>query len=213
MMRTCILRSFVVAGVVLAWALPSAAGGKAYHAWKHTHDNADEVIYELTMPWPFRTVTERAGAASINPTQTREQMETQLLNTGILRVTSVHFATDRARFTPDSRNVLDQIGRILTDWPTLEVEIAGHADYRGSAESNRKLSERRAGAVRKYLVTRFPKIRGRLLTPVGYGESRPIASNSTAEGMAKNRRVEFEVLNEDELARITHMRSYRAGRH
>jgi outer membrane protein OmpA-like peptidoglycan-associated protein len=206
------VRISVLGGLLLALVLPAAAGERVYHSWKHTENESEEIIYDLTVPWPFRSGTEHTGAASMEPQNLRKQIEGSIVKTGILRLANIHFATAKAEPTVASSMALDEVGRILMDRPRLKIEIAGHADSRGSDAFNQKLSERRARAVRKYLITRFPKIRERLLATVGYGESRPIASNADAKGRAKNRRVEFRVLNEEEIAHLMQRRSYRAGR-
>ncbi len=211
-MRTRILRVVLAGGLVLAWALPTMAARRVHHTWNHNHNDIDRVTRDLSRPWPFRETTRRVRAASVRAALSQEQMESQLLDTGVLRVTNIHFVTAKADLTGDSRQVLKQIGRVLMKWHRLRVEIGGHADFRGSEQFNQKLSERRAWTVRKYLITRFPRIRGRLLAPAGYGEGQPTAPNSTTEGLSKNRRVEFTVLNQDELLRIAEMRSRRSGR-
>ena len=80
----------------------------------------------------------------------------------------------------------------LRQVPDVPVEIAGHADAQGSEERNLDLSERRALAVFDYLVSQGEDP-GRFEV-VGYGETRPIADNSTPEGRQKNRRIEFIAL-------------------
>jgi outer membrane protein OmpA-like peptidoglycan-associated protein len=97
--------------------------------------------------------------------------------------------------------VLDDIGKILIQWPKLHIEVGGHADARGSVAYNKDLTQKRAQAVLDYLLSNFPQILRDQYTAVGYGESKPIASNKTVEGMAKNRRVEFKVLNTEELTK------------
>ena len=211
-MRSRVLRVLLAGGLVLAWALPTMAGRRVHHTWNHNHNDIDRMTHELTRPWPFRETTHRVRAASVRPALSQEQIESQLLGTGILRVTNIHFVTEKADLTADSRKVLKQIGRVLMKWHRLRIEVAGHADSRGTEQFNQTLSERRARTVRKYLITRFPRIRGRLLAPAGYGEGQPTSTNSTVGGLAKNRRVEFTVLNQDELLRIAEMRSGRNGR-
>jgi outer membrane protein OmpA-like peptidoglycan-associated protein len=210
-MRNSLLRFLVLAGLILVLVLPVTAGERVYHAWKHTDNESEQIIYDLSVPWPFRNA-EWAGAASIRPEQMRKQMEAQLLKTGVLRLANIHFGTAKTQPTVESSKVLDQVGRILMDRPRLKIEISGHADSRGPDDFNQRLSEKRARTVRKYLATRFPKIRNRLLATVGYGETRPIASNADTKGRATNRRVEFRVLNEDEINRLVHIRSYRSSR-
>jgi outer membrane protein OmpA-like peptidoglycan-associated protein/Flp pilus assembly protein TadD len=86
---------------------------------------------------------------------------------------------------------LDQVVEVLKRMPWLQVEIQGHTDQHGPEIYNRRLSERRAVAVMKYFVRQG--IRRQRLSAKGYGESRPIASNSSRAGRAKNRRVELKV--------------------
>ena len=91
--------------------------------------------------------------------------------------------------------MLDEIGKILIQWPQLKIEIGGHADARGSDAYNMDLTQKRAQSVLDYLIQGFPQIKADQYTAMGYGERKPVASNKTVEGMAKNRRVEFKVLN------------------
>ena len=74
--------------------------------------------------------------------------------------------------------------------------IAGHTDDRGSADANQLLSEQRANAVLEYLIQRGQD--PARFDTIGYGETQPIASNDTAEGRARNRRIEFTALLEEE---------------
>jgi OOP family OmpA-OmpF porin len=127
------------------------------------------------------------------------EKETQLLDTGMIRLNDVNFETGKAELKPESFAVLDQVGQILSNWPQLKIEIGGHTDSRGSAKMNLDLSQRRAQAVLDYLKSKFPNIDTNQYTAKGYGESQPIADNSTVLGRAKNRRVEFKVLNRDVL--------------
>ncbi|MCC6810253.1 MAG: OmpA family protein [Deltaproteobacteria bacterium] len=80
----------------------------------------------------------------------------------------------------------------LKEKPDMKIEIRGYTDDRGDAEKNKKLSAARANAVRTYLTK--VGVDGARLTAVGLGADDPIASNDTAEGRAKNRRVEFAVI-------------------
>ena len=79
------------------------------------------------------------------------------------------------------------------------IEIGGHTDARGSDAANQELSQKRAQAVRDYLVGKFPNLSASQYTAKGYGESKPIAGNDSEMGRAKNRRVEFTVLNREVL--------------
>jgi OmpA-OmpF porin, OOP family len=104
----------------------------------------------------------------------------------------VNFETNKAVLTPDSLGVLDRVAASLHDWPDVRVEIGGHTDSQGSASYNLKLSEKRAQAVKDYLVGKG--IDASRMTVKGYGMKKPIADNKTKEGRAKNRRVELDRL-------------------
>ncbi|HHN73767.1 MAG TPA: OmpA family protein [Acidobacteria bacterium] len=113
----------------------------------------------------------------------------------ILVLEGVNFDTNSAELSAESRAVLDGVARALRDWPEVRVEIAGHTDADGAKDYNQKLSQRRAEAVRAYLISKG--IAGERLTARGYGESRPIADNATSEAKARNRRVELERIDGD----------------
>jgi len=127
--------------------------------------------------------------------------ETELLDKGRITTREVHFVTAKWDILPESKPVLDDIGRILIQWPRLRIEVGGHTDARGTESRNMDLSQRRAQAVLDYLVAHFPQIRRDQYTARGYGERVPVASNRSIEGMAMNRRVEFKVLNPEELTK------------
>ena len=103
----------------------------------------------------------------------------------------VYFAFDKSDLTAESRAVLDaDIARIV-EHPTASFVIEGHCDSTGTVAYNRKLGERRAGSVRRYLIENG--VSPERLTPISFGEERPAADNGTKEGRAKNRRVEFVI--------------------
>ena len=104
-------------------------------------------------------------------------------------VDGVNFQTGSAEITSESFSVLDKVFDQLEAFPAAEFEITGHTDNRGKAKINLKLSQDRAESVRKYLVNRG--VAASRLTAKGYGDTRPLASNETAEGRAQNRRIEF----------------------
>jgi OOP family OmpA-OmpF porin len=104
----------------------------------------------------------------------------------------VNFDFDKDGIRPDAAVILDEAARILTaSHPSARVRVEGHADATGPEAYNQGLSERRANSVRSYLASRG--VDASRLTPLGFGESRPIASNDTREGRALNRRVELQV--------------------
>ncbi|MEC9466049.1 MAG: OmpA family protein, partial [Myxococcota bacterium] len=91
-----------------------------------------------------------------------------------------------------SFQILDQISQVLKSNPQLKIKIEGHTDSSGAADYNLQLSDSRAKAVAEALVKRG--IDSGRLQAIGYGESRPIASNSSKSGRATNRRVEFNIV-------------------
>jgi len=127
------------------------------------------------------------------------EIEEQLLDTGRISTNNIVFATSSHKLDTRDTNQLDEVGEALSNWPQLRVEIGGHTDSTGSESFNQQLSEKRAQSVLDYLVANFPKIVPVQYTVVGYGEAEPVADNATAEGRAANRRVEFKVLNNEEL--------------
>jgi len=106
-------------------------------------------------------------------------------------IRDVHFAYDKATIHRDSFPRLDEAARSLRElgWPDVVVE--GHTDARGTDDYNRRLSQARAEAVRRYLIESGAPAAS--LRAVGYGESRPVASNETDSGRAENRRVELQI--------------------
>lgn len=104
----------------------------------------------------------------------------------------VNFDVDKSTIRPEGFPILEHAYNVLKDNPSVKVEIQGHTDSDASDTYNQKLSQRRAEAVKAYLVKRG--IEAERMTTVGFGESKPIADNNTADGKAKNRRIEFKVL-------------------
>ncbi len=104
----------------------------------------------------------------------------------------VNFASGSDRLLPESLAVLDEVAATLRKYPEMVVEVAGYTDNTGSRAFNERLSYRRAKAVRSYLITKG--VAPEQLIAKGYGPANPVASNSTPEGRAKNRRVELHTL-------------------
>jgi outer membrane protein OmpA-like peptidoglycan-associated protein len=102
---------------------------------------------------------------------------------------NVQFLTGSAKLTPNAMKELDNLTKILNDYPKLNINIDGHTDNTGKAESNLALSQKRADAVKAYMVSKG--ISADRLTATGYGQTQPVADNATAEGRTKNRRVAF----------------------
>lgn len=103
----------------------------------------------------------------------------------------IYFDIDSSTILQDSYSLLDEYGKAMTNGlREFVVVVAGHTDNTGSLEYNRKLSEKRAIAVKDYLIKNFD-INPNQIIAKGYGEIKPIAENDTNEGRNKNRRVEF----------------------
>ena len=123
------------------------------------------------------------------------EKEVELLDTGMIRLENIQFETKKAVLKPVSITAVEEAARVLQQYPQLKVEIGGHCDNRGSKAMNDTLSDSRARAVLEYVKANFPAIPSSQYSSKGYGFSRPIASNANDAGRARNRRVEFKVLN------------------
>jgi outer membrane protein OmpA-like peptidoglycan-associated protein len=128
----------------------------------------------------------------------RSEMENQLLTTGLLVMDAVYFETGRTEISINSKPYLNMLAKMLTKYPKLRIEVAGHTDNVGSDAYNQTLSDGRSAAVRSYLVTQAPEL-GSRLTSKGYGETMAKADNNTADGRKYNRRTELQVLNKEAL--------------
>jgi OmpA-OmpF porin, OOP family len=104
---------------------------------------------------------------------------------------TVFFDTNRATIKPVSFGLLNEVAQALKDNPKIKVEVQGHTDSQGDDAFNLKLSQKRAEAVRTYLIKKA--VTSDRLAPKGYGENVPIADNRTADGRGQNRRVEFVI--------------------
>ncbi|MCB0291226.1 MAG: OmpA family protein [Calditrichaeota bacterium] len=148
---------------------------------------------------------EAAPAAATPPADTavvakpdtvpKVRTETQIRLDTLLAGKVIEFASGSHVLSPSSYPLLNQIAEVLKQKPDAMVEIAGHTDASGGRQLNLTLSRQRAEAIRAYLLRQG--IDGKRLKAAGYGPDRPIASNNTPQGKQKNRRVEFNVLEEN----------------
>ncbi len=115
----------------------------------------------------------------------------QALMTGLLGKGRILFETGGARISADSAGLLDSLAFSARSCPAARIEVSGHTDSDGDDTANLNLSQRRAESVVNYLRT--AGIAEDRIHAVGYGETRPIASNDTDEGKALNRRIEFTI--------------------
>jgi len=109
------------------------------------------------------------------------------------------FSTGSATITSTSRYNIEKLARILNRYHDTTLVIEGHTDTTGSEEANQSLSERRADSVANLLGVYG--VSSRRVAPVGFGETRPIATNETEEGRRLNRRVEVLIYANDDLKR------------
>jgi OOP family OmpA-OmpF porin len=108
-------------------------------------------------------------------------------------VRAVDFEFNSTQLTAPAQHTLNEVAAALLTQPELHIEVQGHTDSIGTDSYNLGLSQRRADAVKAYLVNRG--LSASILSAKGFGKAKPIAGNDTAEGRAQNRRVAFEVTN------------------
>jgi len=109
----------------------------------------------------------------------------------IVNLPDILFDTGEATLRPKAREILSRVAGILLVAPEYQLSVEGHTDSVGSEDFNQRLSERRAQAVRDYLIE--AQLSPDLITTQGFGESQPVASNDTREGRQQNRRVEIVI--------------------
>lgn len=104
----------------------------------------------------------------------------------------VTFDVGSATLKPEFRATLDKVAQSMVEYPNSLIDVYGHTDSTGSDAFNQTLSESRARTVQNYLVSRG--VAAARIRSQGFGETMPVASNDTAEGRAKNRRVEIKIV-------------------
>jgi len=131
----------------------------------------------------------RAGLAEQSVTDLRTNLDKYALQ----NTATINFKFDSYELTPEAKASLDQLASQIKDRNNFILEVTGFADWVGSDTYNNQLTEKRAGAVRRYLAEQHnvPLFRMHML---GFGELRAIADNSSPEGRAQNRRVEIRLL-------------------
>ncbi len=139
-------------------------------------------------------------AAPVPPPDTttapaKPKTETQIKLDALLAGKTIEFESNSAVIDAASYKLLDEIASILNQKPSSVIEIAGHTDATGDAQYNLELSKNRAIAVRQYLIGK--NIDGARLKTAGYGATKPLANNDEESGKQQNRRVEFNVLEEN----------------
>ena len=137
--------------------------------------------------------------ADLPPPPPPEEAVAKVEKKKIVITKRIHFEFDKSVIRPISFRILDAVVDIMKENPDIrKVRVEGHTDSKGSDAYNIKLSQRRSNSVRDYLISHG--IEADRLVGVGYGETRPVATNDTAEGRAQNRRVEFTILDQEGIA-------------
>jgi len=103
----------------------------------------------------------------------------------------LNFDVGSSVIKPEYFQLLRKIQTAIDLFPDSQVEVQGHTDSFGADETNMQLSEQRASAVQQYLLANMDDLGATQITAVGYGETVPLASNETAEGRTKNRRIDL----------------------
>lgn len=142
----------------------------------------------------FQNVDITVKAATSEPQEMSRTVTLRKLRLGTRSVLrNIYFNFDKATFKDASYNELNKLETMMAQNPGMEIEISGHTDNIGGKAYNKALSQKRANAVKDYLVKKG--IDARRIKAVGYGEERPLASNDDEkEGRELNRRVEFKVI-------------------
>lgn len=119
----------------------------------------------------------------------------------LLNLPDVTFAVDSTEISPAFQSALTRVAQSMVQYPDSLVDVYGHTDSTGSDQYNLDLSQRRADAVSRYLISRG--VSSARLQAKGMGESYPVADNNTADGRAKNRRVEVKItpVSQDDVQR------------
>ena len=113
-------------------------------------------------------------------------------NSIILRLVGLSFDSGASQIKPENFALLEKVEKAIDVFPRSELIIEGHTDSHGGDDSNQKLSQERAESVQQYMINamRIPSYR---LIATGYGETRPVASNETASGRSRNRRIDIVI--------------------
>lgn len=165
---------------------PNQAGPKENHGCPEPDTDGDGV------PDMHDKCPNRPGPASNHGCPRVTYKHIVVTRTRIELKQKIYFESGRAVLKPESDEVLDEIVDALRVHKNLNLRIEGYTDSVGRATYNQKLSQRRAKAVRKYLMRKG--LDPTRMIAVGYGEEVPIDTNATAAGRARNRRVEFHII-------------------
>ena len=151
----------------------------------------DDPDNAIALKWTTGSATGALQVVQISwPEKQAPQIEQALKDSGRAEIHGIYFDFGSATIKPESEPVLKEIADALTKNPAWKLSVEGHTDNVGGEAPNMDLSRRRATAVKEALTARFHVDAGKLAT-AGFGASRPKEPNDTAEGRARNRRVEL----------------------
>ena len=178
-------------------------------------ENAEDEIRLADMEEEMRALDERLGGATAERAALIQRLEAQARvkqqfeqvekmfssyearvfresDTVILRLVGLNFDSGDAQIKPDNFDLLAKVEKAIDVFPRSELTIEGHTDSHGGDDLNQKLSQERAESVQQYMINamRIPTYR---LIATGYGETRPVSSNETEAGRARNRRIDIVI--------------------
>lgn len=171
-------------------AVAKAAAAVAENRADQSEMVAASAVADSAVSEAGRVAAESRSAALSAELADYEQMKTALGTTLILR--DLQFASDSSVLTDGAQVRLAPLASFLSKQPDARIQIAGHTDSQGSDSYNQDLSARRAGSVGSYLIS--TGVDASRIDSIGFGESVPVSSNTTAAGRAINRRVEVTIL-------------------
>lgn len=147
------------------------------------------------MVFEGETTLKIAGPPSVAPVA-EAPPRVEVRDNAIVIHEKVQFEWDKAVILPASHDLLGQVAKVIVANPHIKkLRVEGHASADGNARHNQELSEQRAAAVRTYLVAHG--VAAAILSSQGFGIDRPVADNGTPSGREANRRVEFNILEQD----------------
>lgn len=159
------------------------------------HMQSEKTRAQFTQDLEGRLPADLARTVTISiPELTQAALTCQQELDAVLATTRILFDVDSVVIQPDSARLLQDLAAAAGSCPKVRIKIAGHTDSSGSEESNLKLSQGRAQAVAGRLAELG--VASDRVTTAGYGETRPVADNATADGRALNRRIEFIITEE-----------------
>ncbi|HOB13292.1 MAG TPA: OmpA family protein [Novosphingobium sp.] len=176
-----------VGGVVVGGLLGGLIGGKTGRIVGAGIGGVAGAAVGYTMDKQIKELKEQTSGSGVDVTET-DNGSAILVNLP----DGVTFDVGSATLKPAFRETLDKVAQSLIDYPNSLVDVYGHTDSTGSDAFNQTLSENRAKTVMNYLISKgVPAAR---IRSQGFGETMPVADNATAEGRAKNRRVEIKIV-------------------